>query len=219
VRALALPYGAKDAWDLAEEMKKQKGELYEDVAAELLTDAAATKEAILQGLKRLSSRTRAQDVCLVFLTGYEARGSDGDIYYLAFDTDPKALEGTALPASTIRSAIHDLAGRTVMLLDSCHHIEESAARSRWAEECGGIVSALAPLENRVVAIATASGEQHARDNDTRANGAFCRALLDGIEGKADYTRDGRISINELDVYIRKSVKSSTGGLQLAASSD
>ena len=47
----------------------------------------------------------------------------------------------------------------------------------------------------------------------RGNGAFTKALLEGLEGEADYTKDGAITVNELELYIAERVKVLTGGEQ------
>ena len=44
-------------------------------------------------------------------------------------------------------------------------------------------------------------------------GAFTKALLEGLKGEADYTEDGAITVNELELYIAERVKVLTGGEQ------
>ena len=45
------------------------------------------------------------------------------------------------------------------------------------------------------------------------HGAFTMALIEGLEGKADYDDDRTIDIKELDLYITKRVKALTNGSQ------
>jgi hypothetical protein len=45
------------------------------------------------------------------------------------------------------------------------------------------------------------------------NGAFTKALVEGLGGKADYTGKGKISINMLDLYLSERVKDLTKGKQ------
>ena len=46
-------------------------------------------------------------------------------------------------------------------------------------------------------------------DDRWENGAFTKALIEGLKGKADYSGDGAISIGELDLWISERVKQLT----------
>jgi uncharacterized caspase-like protein len=45
------------------------------------------------------------------------------------------------------------------------------------------------------------------------NGAFTKALIEGISGKADYRQTGRVTHKMLDLYIAERVKELTNGKQ------
>ena len=62
-----------------------------------------------------------------------------------------------------------------------------------------------------------SDDQYSQESDGWRNGEFPKAILDGLGGNADYTKDGQISLNELEIYVKKSVKSLTGGSQILVS--
>ncbi|MEN8218168.1 MAG: hypothetical protein ABFS56_17715, partial [Pseudomonadota bacterium] len=44
-------------------------------------------------------------------------------------------------------------------------------------------------------------------------GAFTEALIEGLSGQADYTKNGAITIDELDLYLSERVKALTDGSQ------
>ena len=46
------------------------------------------------------------------------------------------------------------------------------------------------------------------------NGAFTKALVEGLSGKADYQANGVITVNELDLYLAERVKVLTGAGRL-----
>jgi len=58
-----------------------------------------------------------------------------------------------------------------------------------------------------------TGGQYALEDDKWGNGAFTKALVEGISGKADYGGKGKITINMLDLYLSERVKVLTGGKQ------
>ena len=76
-----------------------------------------------------------------------------------------------------------------------------------------IVNDLASAENGVVVFASSTGRQSSIENDKWQNGAFTKALVEGLAGKADYSKNEVISINELDLYISERVKVLTNGHQ------
>lgn len=45
------------------------------------------------------------------------------------------------------------------------------------------------------------------------NGAFTKALVERLRGQADYTEDGAISVNKLELFIAERVKALTAGEQ------
>ena len=58
-----------------------------------------------------------------------------------------------------------------------------------------------------------TGRQYALENREWGNGAFTRAVLEGIAGKADDSLSGRITLNMLDLYVSERVKELTRGQQ------
>ena len=61
--------------------------------------------------------------------------------------------------------------------------------------------------------ASSTGTQFSLEHADWGNGAFTKALLEGLKGEADYTEDGAITVNELELYIAERVKVLTGGEQ------
>jgi len=67
-----------------------------------------------------------------------------------------------------------------------------------------------------VVFASSTGKQYSFEDSNWGNGAFTKAAVEGINGKADYTGKGRITINMLDLYISERVKELTKGKQTPA---
>ena len=62
--------------------------------------------------------------------------------------------------------------------------------------------------------ASSTGNQYSLENSVWGNGAFTKALVEGLSGKADYAGKGTISINMLDLYLSERMKELTGGKQM-----
>jgi hypothetical protein len=76
-----------------------------------------------------------------------------------------------------------------------------------------IVNDLTAAENGVVDFAASSGKQYSLKNTNWNNGAFTKVLVEGLNGKADYTQDGAVTINELATGLADRVKQLTQNQQ------
>jgi hypothetical protein len=76
-----------------------------------------------------------------------------------------------------------------------------------------IVNDLTAAENGVVVFAASSGRRHSLENINWNNGAFTKALVEGLNGKADYTQNGAVTINEFDTWLADRVKQLTQNQQ------
>ena len=65
----------------------------------------------------------------------------------------------------------------------------------------------------MIVFAAATGRQYAQESTEWGNGAFTKAILEGLGGKADYANSGRITHKMLDLYISERVKHLTEGAQ------
>ncbi len=209
---LTLDFAAKDASDFAEAIQKQKGELYRDVAIKLLSNEKATKDEILDGLDWIQRETTSKDVAIVFLAGHGVNDPSGIYYFLPVNANTEKLKRTGTPFSDIKNTVASLTGKTIVFLDTCH-AGNIMGKRRGALDITGIVNELTSAESGAVVFASSTGNQYSVEDPTWKNGAFTKALVEGISGKADYTGKGRITINMLDLYISERVKELTKGQQ------
>jgi WD40 repeat protein len=212
---LTLGFAAKDAKDFAESFLKQKGGLYRDVVVKVLTDEKATKDEIIDGFDWISKETTSKDVALVFLAGHGINDSGGVYYFLPVNANLEKLRRTAVPFTEMKNTVASLAGKTVLFIDTCHAGNVMGARA-VATDITGVVNELASAENGAVVFASSTGRQYSFEDSNWGNGAFTKAVVEGINGKADYTGKGRITINMLDLYISERVKELTRGKQTPA---
>ena len=212
---LTLQFAAKDAKDFAESLLQQKGGLYRDVVVKVLTDEKATKDEIIDGFEWISKETTSNDVAMVFLAGHGINDSGGVYYYLPVNTDLEKLRRTGVPFTEMKNTVASLAGKTVLFIDTCHAGNVMGARA-VAPDITGVVNELTSAENGAVVFASSTGKQYSFEDPNWGNGAFTKAVVEGINGKADYAGKGRITINMLDLYISERVKDLTKGKQTPA---
>jgi WD40 repeat protein len=208
-----LVYPAKDARDFAETMKKQKGKLYRDVVATVLTDGTATRDNIADGLEWIQKETTSKDVAMIFLSGHGMNDSTGVYYFVPTNFDMQKVLRTGVPYSDVKKTVSNLAGKTLVFVDTCHSGNVMGGRTKAISDPTGFVNELASAENGAVVFASATGKQVSWERPEWNNGAFTKALIEGLNGKADFTGKGKISINMIDLYLSERVKELTQGVQ------
>ena len=207
-----LQYAAKDARDFVEEMKKQKGNLYRDVSVKLLIDENATRDTIVDGLEWIQRETTNKDVAIIFLSGHGVNDNTGIYYFVPSTFDKNSIKRTGVPYADIKNTVANLAGKTLVFVDTCHSGNVMGTRKAIADVTN-IANELSSAENGAIVFASSTGRQFSLERPEWSNGAFTKALLEGLSGKADYTKKGKISINMLDLYLSERVKELTEGQQ------
>jgi hypothetical protein len=77
-----LAFAHEDAQAIADAFRKKEGTLFGSVRASVITDRAATGDAILKGLRTLQASARADDLAVVSLSGHGTIDDEGDNHWL-----------------------------------------------------------------------------------------------------------------------------------------
>lgn len=211
---LRLDYAAKDARDFSDAMAGQKSSgLYRDVKVRLLTDGEANKDEILDSLDWLLKETTSKDVAMLFLAGHGVNDRNGNYYYVPHDGDPGSLRRSGVAYHDIKDALSSLAGKAVFFVDTCHAGNVIGDKRRGTVDIDRVANDLSGAENGVVVFASSTGRQFSLERNEWGNGAFTKALVEGLAGGADFTKDGAVTLNELDLYLSERVKTLTEGEQ------
>lgn len=210
--AYRLNFAAKDASDFAAVLQQQQGKLYRQVEVKLLTDKHATRDAVLDGLEWLRRQVTAKDIGMLYLAGHGINDADGNYYYLPADTDVDHLKRSGVVFREIRDTLANLPGKALFFVDTCHSGNILGGR-RGLTDLNGVINELASAENGVVVFSSSTGRQYSLEDASWGNGAFTKALVEGIGGKADFKHSGRITHKMLDLYVSERVKILTDGQQ------
>jgi WD40 repeat protein len=210
-----LAYAAKDARDLAAAFAGLKGNVYRDVESRVLADADATKDNILDGLDWIQRQTTSKDVAVMFFSGHGINDASQNYYYLPVGTNLDGLKRTGVPFSDITTTVSAIAGKVLFFIDTCHSGNLMKGRKAVGTERDivAVVNELASAENGAVVFASSTGSQYSYEDPSWGNGAFTKALIEGLKGAAAYGTGDRITVNMLDLYISERVKALTGGKQ------
>lgn len=208
---LRLEYPAKDASDLVTALSRQEGKHYRKVEARLLTDETATRSNILEGLAWLRQKSQPADTAVLFLAGHGMNEtSDGKYYYLPHDAEIGAAADTMVDAGQLQVFLSSIRGKVLLFIDTCHSGNVlGPQRGQGGLDVTRVVTELASVESGVVVYAAATGGQTSRESSQWGNGAFTKAVVEGLRGKADYSRSGRITVSSLEHYISNRVRELT----------
>ncbi len=199
-KELKLNYSAKDAKDFFSAFKQQEGVLYSKVESKVITDSNAKKDDILDGLDWLKKEATNKDIAIIFLSGHGVNDQAGLYYFLPQNAVSDNLTRTGLELSTIKNTVANLPGKVLLFIDTCH---------AGNVDLNGIVNALTGSGVGAVVFASSTGSQKSLERDDWKNGAFTKALVEGLNGKADYQGKGKITITSLDLYVSDRVKELT----------
>lgn len=211
--AYKLNYAAKDAEDFVAAIRQQKGRLYRDVQVRLLPDAEASRNAVLDGLEWLELNTGARDVAMLFMSGHGSQDSHGRYRFLPHDYNPLREKRSTITDATLQEFLSAVPGKVVAFLDTCHSGGAGGTKAPSQPDMIRLANELADADSGVVVFSSSTGKQYSLEDDAWRNGAFTEALVAGIEGQADFTKDWFVSMAELEVFVGDHVQELTGGRQ------
>lgn len=211
-RIPALP-SVHDAEDIADVLRAADLCGYPAERVDLRVEAAATREAILEGLDRLVGSARASTSAFLYFSGHGGRLADGDpadAYLMPVDgtwRSPAELAKTAVSSSDIALRLRKIeADRVTIVLDCCRAAgiaEAKGAPSILPAIDGPSLASLAKGRGRaVLAASRADGTAYASPG--HRNSVFTQHLLDGLRGGARGT-GGVIRVCDLFDYVQQKV--------------
>jgi hypothetical protein len=213
-----LYFAAKDADDFVALAKAQAGGLYEKVifppGRESLRDADATREAILDGLDWIMrALTNTNDVAMVFLSGH---GTTLDQHYrfLPYDYDDNRKERTTISDSELQTYLTKIGGKKIFFFDTCYSGDVLSGKGPDTRpNVDKFANELKASENGIVVFTSSTGNELSQEKDEWHNGAFTKAVVEGMRGAAARQEVPVIMISDLQGYVSRRVKELTSGNQ------
>jgi hypothetical protein len=212
-----LELAEKDARDFNFHMVRQAGKLYGTAVPRLLINEQASREKVLEGLRWLRESVGEKDAGVVFIAGHGDRV--GAAYYFIpgdaevlparsdfksaseFDTwKIKNAPKKWVPGEEISRTLLGLKGRSAFFIDTCH----SGINARPGQSTNpDLTKALNEIneERGVIVFASSTGRELSQEDPAWGNGAFTKAIIEGIRGGADFKKDGLIRPSTLQSYV------------------
>ncbi|MEZ5650132.1 MAG: caspase family protein [Burkholderiaceae bacterium] len=203
----------KDSRDFVDAVTAQRGRYYREVQSRVLTNQHATRDAISAGLEWLAREVGPDDVGMLFMAGHGVNAPDGQYYFMPYEGRHQQLGTTSVPEQEIRSTLGRMRGKALFFVDTCYAGNALGNFRTASRELAKLANNLAATENGVIVFASSSGRQLSEENDAWGNGAFTKALIEGLSGKADLTHSGQVTYKGLDYYVSDQVSRLTQGRQ------
>ena len=198
--AMALKYAAKDAADFAAALQAQKGLYYADVETRVLTDRQVTRASVIEGLQWLErSATNPNDVSVLFLAGHGMTDEKQTYWFYTSDANDDDVRIKGVSQDELRKTLQDLQGKVLWFLDTCH---AGTAAKRPPVDMNVLVNTVSASENGgIVVFASSTGRQVSVETGELGNGAFTKAVVEGIALGRAALGDGFITTSTLDSYV------------------
>ena len=206
---LTLDFAAADAGDVAAAFKAQEGGIYREVIIKVLRDEEATLHNVQRDLEWIARETSGEDVALVFMAGHGT--SEGQKYYfLPTDVDIAHLKETAQSQDAIRRRLVEIRGKALFFFDTCQSGSVMGGPLLGQPDINGVVNDFTSAENGIVVFAASEGKEVAYEEKSWGHGAFTKALLEALSGKADiFGNRQEITVAGLEFWISYRVKQLT----------
>jgi uncharacterized caspase-like protein len=153
---------------------------------------------------------KPRDLAVVFFSGHGDQQPQGQ-FLLPVDVNPFAVSATCISSEALRSALAELPGQVLFIMDACHSgaVAENKRRAFLDDLVRGLVSE----EYGVIVLCSSSGSELSLEGSKVKQGYFTAAIVEGLSGKADLNQDGVIYLNELEGYAARRTRELSRGMQ------
>jgi uncharacterized caspase-like protein len=148
---------------------------------------------------------------MIYLAGHGVNDpATGNYYFLPTDFEAKRLRSTAVGLADFLEIVSTVAGKVVFFLDTCNSGNVLVGRKG---DINRVINELSDAQNGAVVFAASTGAQVALERPDWGNGAFTKALIEGLRGEVLPSGGDRITMEMLARHISDRVKELTGGQQ------
>jgi len=170
----------------------------------------ATRPGVLGAIAAIGSRASASDEVIVYLA-VQGTTTPAGPSLLFHDANLDDLAGSSLSLADLGAALRSLsAGRVLLILDTSFSKTGSKGRTFAGTKAPVSLEQLRELlalgPGRTVILA-AQADQGAQVLEGGQAGLFTQVLKEGVAGRADTDKDGRVTLSELYDYLQLEVPS------------
>jgi len=227
-RIAGLRYASADAKSFHEWLISQRGGGYAPSRVRLLLNSEATAQRIRYALFDWLKQALEEDMVTIYFAGHgspESPDSPNNLFLLSFDANYDEISTTGFPMWDIETALKRFikAKKVVVIADACHSggvgqgfdIARRASRGIEINPISSGLQNLSKIGDGVAVISASDEKQFSQESQSwgGGHGVFTYFLLKGLNGEADYNKDGRVTLGELIPYLSEQVRRETRNAQ------
>ncbi|MFK7906533.1 MAG: caspase family protein [Chitinophagales bacterium] len=208
-KTVNLKYTEKDAKDFLHMFSKQGGpedsKIFARVHVQELTGEKATTNEIRGMLEEYlyNQDVQPKDMMLLFISSHGFMEGD-DFRIHGSDYNPLRRRSTSVSfQDDITEHLSKMDCKKLIFIDACH----SGGARGDVMNINDAIKQVSQKQNISLTFTSSSQNQLSYEDETWDNGAFTKALLDGMQrGKADENGDKIVTVKELSDYVTTSVR-------------
>jgi len=227
-RVAPLRYASKDARGFYDWIISGSGGKYPPSNVRLILNEEATGQNMRDALYNWLARALTEDLVIIYFAGHggpQSPDQPGNLFLLPYDTQYDNIAASGFPMWDIETALKRFikAKKVVVIADACHSggVGQSFDIARRADRSIGInpisvgFQNLSQIGDGIAVISASEEKQFSQESQSwgGGHGVFTYFLLKGLEGDADYSRDGRVTLGELIPYLSEQVRRETKNAQ------
>jgi len=201
-----LKYTDDDAYQVYAFLKSPEGGAVQDKQIKLLIDENATKENINNALKSIVSSADKNDVIFIYYAGH---GVEGAFVPYDFDGYNNLYQHKDILAMLDKS----IAKHKVVIADACHSGSMIAQRSPFKTMLNEYYTDFEKTKGGTALIMSSKEQENSLEYSGMRQGVFSYYLIEGLSGKADYDKNGIVTISEIFDYTYINVRKHTRNQQ------
>ena len=227
-RIPSLRYGIRDAKAFHDWLVSSSGGRYAPSRVRLLLGQDAIAKNIKDALYNWLRGALAEDQVVIYFAGHgspDSPDSPNNLFLLPYDTQYDDIATTGFPMWDIETALKRFikAKRVVVIADACHSggvgegfdVARREGRGLKVNPIGSGLQGLSGVGEGVCVISASDDRQFSQEGQHwgGGHGVFTFFLLQGLNGEADYSKDGKVSLGELIPYLSEQVRRATKNSQ------
>lgn len=227
-RIAGLRYSAADARAFNKWLVSQKGGRYAPSRVKMFLDSKATAQNIRNALFNWLGQALEEDTVMIYFAGHGSPQSPDypqNLFLLPYDAQYDDVATTGFPMWDIETALKRFikARKVVVIADACHSggigqsfdIARRATRGITINPISSGIQNLSKIGDGIAVISASDDRQFSQEgkNWGGGHGVFTYFLLKGLNGEADYNKDGHITLGELIPYLSEQVRRETSNAQ------
>lgn len=201
-----LKYTDDDAYQVYAFLKSPEGGAVEDKQIKLLIDENATKEKIKESLDFIVRNADENDVVFIYYAGH---GVDGA--FVPFDFD--GYNNLYRHKDILDVLNQSRAKHRVLIADACHSGSMIAQRSPFRSMLAEYYSDFEKTKGGTALIMSSKEDENSLEYSGMRQGVFSYYLIKGLQGEADYNKNGFVTVQEIFDFVYVNVRKHTHNIQ------